>query len=331
MVTRRQFLVGAGLVLATAAGCRMKVPTPEAQPAEPPGARPFRIALLSDTHTQDPNSIQAVAINGKLSRAVADFRPLKPDLWLCCGDVSDHGYAGELEAFRNILQTAAKPEQLAVTTGNHEFYDKEATDEVALARFREAFGLAKPYHNRVAGSVHVVMLADEQWHTAPRNREWAWLTAEQLRWFEQVLQEHREMVTVVCLHQPLQETVAWSYGGNDFAGCGQVAELKAIVKKHPQVKLWLSGHTHIPVAAEGQVVAKGGVTYAGLGSTFYQFVPSTVDEDQGGWPAAGGYRKDLSASQSRLLEVWPDRLVLRARDHASQAWIDGADVIIETV
>jgi hypothetical protein len=334
MFTRRQFLIGAGAVLATVTGCsRLKMPSPVGpSPADPPpaagGPRPFRIALLSDTHAQDAGAIAAVPVNGKISRAVADLTAFSPDLWLCNGDVSDHGLPGEYAAFRKILLGAAQPDQLLVTTGNHEFYDKDATDDVALRRFREMFGLPAAYTSHVAGGVHLVLLADEQWKTAPRNRDWAWITPEQLRWFEQVLAEHRTKPTAVFLHQPLQETVAWSFDGNDFAGCGQAEELRAILRQNAQVKLWFSGHTHLRIEADGQTVLKEGVTYACLGSTFYQFRPSPDVDDEGGWPGPGGYKRDLSASQSRVMEVWPDRLLVRTRDHAHQTWMDDQEIVV---
>ncbi len=334
MLDRRQFLLGAATVLAVAAGCtrppsqeppQQAGGVPAAVPDEAP--RPFRVALLSDPHTVAEDSNLAGAINGKLADAVADYEPLQPDLWLVNGDIADHGLASELSAFRKVMAKGTGPEQLLVNTGNHDFYDREASDEEELRRFCEAFGLETPYSHRVAGGLHFVMLATEQYKSASGPREWAWLTPEQLRWFEGVLAAHKDVLTVVCLHQPLQETVIWSHGGNDFAGCGQVAELRALLEQNPQVKLWFSGHTHMGPEIAGNVAHIDGVTYVGLGSTFYQFVPSDAPE------AAdyGGFRKDLSVNQSRMMEVWPDRLVLRARDHVRRSWMEAAELVIKRI
>lgn len=323
MLTRRQFLLGAATVMVTATGCRarLKLPLPDSgnsEAAEP--HPPLRIALLSDTHIQEAGMLAFAAVNGKLKSALADFRRYRPDYWLVGGDVTDDGKPGEFVAFKKIMSEVTDLDHVLRTTGNHEFYDKDASDAEALRRFMEAFGQPKPYSSHVLGDLHVVMLADEQWKTAPRNREWAWLTAAQVEWFASVLKEHRDKFTVVCLHQPIQETVLWSFGGNDFGGCGQVDQLRAILKQNPQVKLWLSGHTHIRVEEKGQTVKQGGVTFAALGSTFYQFKSSA--------PGAEGLQKDFSASQSRMLDVWPDRVVLRTRDHEKQVWLDDLDVTL---
>ncbi|HYF95881.1 MAG TPA: metallophosphoesterase [Symbiobacteriaceae bacterium] len=333
LLTRRQLLIGAATVIASATGCTRLAPTaaeapttpgPEAPPEE--GPRPLlRVALLSDPHTVAADSNLAGAINGKFSKALADYKPLRPDLWIVNGDVTDGGTTAEYAAFKKLLKGTVDEKHLLVNTGNHDFYDQSATDEEEVRRFLAAFGTPAPYSNRLAGGLHFVMLATEQWKSAPGSGDWAWLSAEQLRWFEQVLAEHRDRFTVVALHQALQDTVYWSHGGagNRFTGCGQIAELNAIMKKNPQIRLWLSGHTHMGAEIKGNVVSKNGVTYVGLGSTFYQFVP-------GDGPDAvySGFRKDLSSSQSRMLDVWEDKVVLRARDHVGKAWMDGLDVTL---
>lgn len=329
MLSRRQFLQGAALVVAAAvAGRRTRRPAaPAAVPVEARGDAPFRIALLCDTHIQTDRP-GAAATSGKLSQAVADLKRVRPQLWVVNGDVSEHGTPAEFDAFKRIMASVCRSDQLAVTTGNHEFYDRTATDADALLYFRHAFGLTRPYSNRLAGGLHVILLGGESGKSAPRNRDWAWLSAEQLAWFRGVLAEHRSTPTVVCLHQPLQDTVLWSTGNNSFAGCGQVNALRAILAENPQVKLWLSGHTHIGLAEPGQVVTQKGVTFAALGATAYQFVASDAPEDQGGWPGPGGFRKDPTANQSRLLEVWPDRLELHVRDHRQQLFLPHLTVSI---
>lgn len=330
MLTRRRFLTVAGTALVTAAlgtlswkmraaGLQTQPADPE-EPAETGGPHPFTIALLSDTHTRGPSSSTFGAVTGKIVKAVADLKPFKPDAWLCNGDVTDGGRPEEYEAFKQIVGKQAKPGRLLVTTGNHEFYDEDASDEEVLRRFQEAFDQKTPYSDHVLEGIHFVMLADEQWKTAPYNREWAWLSAEQLRWFEQVLAEHREKLTAVFMHQPLQNTVVWSHSGNSFGGTGQAKELRAILQRNPQIRLWFSGHTHQRLEAPGQAVKQGKTTFICLGSTFYQIVKSDDNAD--------GYRKDTSKSQSRVMEIWPDQLVIKARDHVEQRWLDDLQITI---
>lgn len=322
MISRRRFLSAVGSVLAAVAAggalagdASRRAPGPGlALPVEPGRPRPFRVALLSDVHMQPAGSLLSGQVNGKLQKAAGELRALKPDLWVANGDIADRGLPGEFEAFKQIMAPELKGDRLLVTTGNHEFYDMAVTDDVSLSRFREAFGIPTPYSSRVVNGVHFVMLADEQWKTAPFNKDWCWITPEQMRWFEQVLAEHRDKFTCVFMHQPLNETVASSQGANAFGGTNMAGEIYALLKRNPQVKLWFSGHTHRALTFANQVVRKEQTTFVALGSTFYLLMPPTE-------PGAR-FRRDTGASQSRVMDIYPDKVVIHARDHAAGRWLE---------
>lgn len=310
---RREFLAAAAATAtAVLTGCTAAPTTPAPTPeAGESGPRPVRVLLLSDPHTQEGRHSLTAA---KLRDALDEYKALKPDLLIVNGDVTDRGYVAEYETFfESVRSSLGAKLPIAITTGNHEFYDKEASDETELARFLAASGQKTPYSALKVAGVHFVLLATEMWKTAPKNPEWSWLTPAQLEWFEQTLAANRDIFTIVLLHQPLQDTVIWSHGGNDFGGSGQVKELKAILAKNPQVKLWLSGHTHQRIEAESNTAQIGETRFLSLGSTAYQI-----------YLDANGQAKDRDweASQSRLLEIWPDRIELKSRDHQAKQWLD---------
>jgi len=93
-------------------------------------------------------------------------------------------------------------------------------------------------------------------------------------------------------------------------------------RRNPQIRLWLSGHTHYRLEREGQTEQQGATLLAALGSTCYQHIEGTE-------PGPAG-RMDRAASQSRVLEVWPDRAVLKARDHAAGQWLEDLAVAPST-
>lgn len=292
-----------------------------AAPATPQKDAPIRVALLSDPHCQPKTSGLAPGVNGKLSAAVKDLAAFQPDLWIANGDLADNGMLEEHQSFREIMAKVAHPERLLVTTGNHEFYDMETkNDEEELRRFCTAHGKQTAYSNHVFAGIHFVMLATEQWHSVPSNKDWAWLKPQQLRWFDQVLAEHKDKMTLVFLHQPIMDTVVWSGG----AGTGQLRELREIIAKHPQIRLWFSGHTHQANEARGQIAVRGRTTYVGLPSTFYNFVPAPA----GATGTIGGMKKSFDVSQSRFLEIYPDRVVIKGRDHIAQRWMDEHEYVM---
>lgn len=297
------------------------VPATQDGTPSPTADRPVRVALLSDLHLQPEESGLAKTINVKLAKAVEDLRAFGPDLWIANGDVADHGLASEMEAFKKIISKVTSLDRVMATTGNHEFYDFEVTDEVLLNRWREAFGVEQPYSSRIFGGVQFVMLADEQWQSAPYNKDWCWITPAQLQWFEQTLAAHRDRFTIVFMHQPLNETVVGSIGAKPFGGTNYAKEIYALLEQNPQVKLWFSGHTHRKLEYEGQVVEKNGITFMGLGSTIYLL----------GRTADGRNARDNTANQSRVLEIYPDRVRVRARDHVSGRWLDELERTVKRV
>jgi 3',5'-cyclic-AMP phosphodiesterase len=327
VMNRRRFLIGAAQVLAAmAAGCARIWPgkgggaqpgtgsasaqpaSGASQPVAPTAERPFRAALLSDVHLQDEPTV----VSEKLAKAAADLQAAGADLWVVNGDLADHGMAAEHAEFKRVIGPFAARDRLLVTTGNHEFYDMKTTDDVSIKRFTDAYGQPKPYSNAVHAGVHFVMIADEQWKTAPTNKDWCWVTPEQFAWFKQVLAEHKDKFTCVFMHQPLNDTVAGSVGEKAFGSSNMGAELHAVLAENPQVKLWFSGHTHRRLEAEQQVVRKGNTTFVALGSTIYQLKTT----------GSGGRGRDNDASQSRLLEIYPDKVVVRGRDHTEARWMD---------
>lgn len=312
---RRRDFLKATAVTATAilTGCAKTLPFPQVQAvAVETGPRPVRVLLISDPHTQDGQGGTAA----KLRAALHDYKALRPDLLIVNGDVTNTGHMAEYDSFFEAVHAVlGRQMPIALTTGNHEFYDKQATDAQEIGRFLKASGQKTPYSALKVAGVQFILLADEMWKEAPKNPDWAWLSKKQLAWFEATLEANRHIFTVVLLHQPLQNTLLWTQGGNTFAGSGQVNELKAILAKHPQVKLWFSGHTHQRLEAEPKKVEIGTTRFLGLGSTAYQLY---YDESEGSWP----YRRDWDASQSRLLEIWPDRIDVLARDHQHERWLD---------
>ncbi|HWI51164.1 MAG TPA: metallophosphoesterase [Symbiobacteriaceae bacterium] len=323
MIDRRRFLTASASVLAAlVAGCARTTPrkaiaippapAPHPDAGVPVAERPIRVALMSDIHLQPEESGLAKTINVKFARAVEDLKGMEPDLWVTNGDIADHGVSEELEAYKRIMSKVAPPDRMLMTTGNHEFYDMETTDDVSIGRWKQAFGVERPYTSRVFAGVHFVLLADEQWKTAPFNQDWCWITSEQLVWFEQVLAEHRDKTTIVFMHQPLNETVTGSQGARAFGGTNMADPLYEILARNPQVKIWFSGHTHRRLDVAGQVVEKNGITFMGLGSTIYLLGPKP----------GGGTGRDTEASQSRLLEIYPDKLRVLARDHTGSRWME---------
>lgn len=317
MFTRRRFLQSSFTLMAALAGCSPRA-LHQAVPEEVPPAAPVvarepgllaRLAVVSDPHLDN-----SIGTGAKLKAALNDLRSVGADHYAFNGDLTNHAWPSEYDLFRQLTKGLS----IDANMGNHEFYHFEHSDAELVDRFCKALGYERPYHAREVAGVQLIFLSGVLRKGAPKNPEWAWLTAEQVNWFEQQLKAKPKTPTLVFLHQTLNDTVAWSWGGNGFSGVGEAQQLRQILSRNPQVKLWFSGHTHQRQEGENQVSGQGSVTFVGVGSSFYTFVPSDKPEAR----EFGGFVKDLRRSDSRVVDVYADKLVVRARDHAAKAWVD---------
>jgi hypothetical protein len=270
------------------------------------------VALLSDLHLHEKKSILSRVFNYKFERVIEDLRMPefpnnRPDYWVINGDICDYGLEGELQAFLDIIgqkDTKIDRERLLVTTGNHEFL-KEGTPagKALLEKWQQTFGSQQLYSSRDIGGkhhpVHFVLLANE--HRSDGKAPLCWITYEQIEWLRRDLEENKHKDTVVFMHQPLTNTVYPAKSGSGLC-VAQEQELRTILRQHPQVMLWFSGHTHC-LLGPWEEWKEHGVTYVGLAATSY--VPN---------PEHGLSEDDVNRCQYRVLEIYDHELVVRTRN-----------------
>jgi 3',5'-cyclic-AMP phosphodiesterase len=291
-----------------------------------------RIAILSDLHIQDPaRSKVAYHYNAKAEKAIVDVLSNKPDLVLVVGDITHHGFKEEYEIAKRLFQPFRDRHiPVHVTMGNHEFYNNKVTDSQALELFMKEFELPTPYHNIVQDSVHLILLSPEFLYGREHARDWARLSADQLNWFKQVLEQHPNIPTFVFLHQPLNDTVEQSQYQDWIARTEQTEQLLAILDQHRQVKCWFSGHTHAPLENKNQVVYRHGIWFFGGSSTYYTNDIMPKNGKRTGPFLGRGFQKKINfrASQSRFVTVYPDKIVVQARDHEHKQWMKDLEYVV---
>lgn len=255
-------------------------------------------AVFSDVHVMDAWSIDHYKSTYKFTHALRDIAPLKPDFLVINGDLSN-GRQKDLE----LVQTINKANgnfKLYPTMGNHEYYyqweNPEWNDDKAKAAFREVFRLDKLYYDHFEQGAHFIHLSPEQYMAKQKEiGEAAWLSDEQIRWFEKTLLGSKAP-TFVFLHQPLDKTVGKTDNG---VSAVQTQQLLAIAKKHPQV-IWFSGHSHVSITAPTEFLQQDNIIFVGLGSVYQPVVDRIADHFK---------------SESRFIELYRDRIVIRDRFH----------------
>ena len=186
------------------------------------------IAQLSDFHVRfDDDSLAAV---DAAVRAVLALRPL-PDAVLVSGDLADGGLPAEYAAARERL--AALPMPVHAIPGNHDD--------------RDALG-ATPFAVR-CGPLRLVGC-----DTLIPGDEAGRLGDEQLAWLDSELAADRATPTLVAMHHP---PIRVGIAPVDGAALMDRHALWAVLDRHPQVRLVVTGHAHRAVAAPRVFVCPG--------------------------------------------------------------------------
>lgn len=174
------------------------------------------------------------------------------DMVVAMGDICSKTGTNEEYAYaKAYFSTLQKP--LYLITGNHDFIYADTLDaneklqhapreiqEAKLRHFQTTFNLPKLYYSVIKEPYLLLFLsADEPSHLAE-------ISQEQLSWLENELSTHAKMPTIVFFHAPLNHTLEtykqWVNSPNFIAQPKK--KIDAIIKAHPQLFLWVSGHTH---------------------------------------------------------------------------------------
>lgn len=204
------------------------------------------IVLLGDPHIPGKN----LTHKEEVLKTINQWETV--DMVVALGDLcSKIGSKEEYALVKSYFSKLKKP--LFVITGNHDFIYEDMRDGTEklrhatleeqhekLRRFKESFHLEKlSYSLQKENYLLIFLFADDASHLAH-------LSKEQLAWFEATLLEHQKMPTIVFFHAPLDNTLEsynrWANTPNFIAQPKE--KLHQIIKNHPQLFLWVSGHTH---------------------------------------------------------------------------------------
>jgi 3',5'-cyclic-AMP phosphodiesterase len=287
----------------------------EAQPAPL-----FSFSVLSDVHI---TSWDGVA-QQRLRDALKDHHAMRPEskLLVLNGDLTN----GDEADYRSLLGLLGKLPHAPVhaTMGNHEYYRMWRTSEggmdtsklnpnwssrQAVEQFNRMFHYDKPYHELIQDGYHFLFLSGEAYRDVDASvNEDAFLSPEQLAWLKDRL--HTAAATdvgkpvFVFLHQPLPLTLD---GTDRELGVVQHKELRALLDAHPNV-IFFSGHTHWNLETTKQVKQ---LKFLAASSASIRQVWNAQNEPE-----------TRAISQSLVVDVYKDRVVIHRREHIKKRWIE---------
>lgn len=205
----------------------------------PGGKRLFRFGMLADSHCAFRDKLgsprlfaQSLALTKKYLARLAE---LGAEFAVLPGDLTDHGTADEIEAVRKII--AASPIPCQILPGNHEFQP-----ELFLRTFNLGPGWSSSDHH----GFHFIRL-----RTFTRNELHA--DSQQFKWLTADLAANSGKPTFLFSHFALHRHESL-YDDPDCE-LDNTEEIKAMIRKWPQVQAAFAGHKNIPTLSIADGVA----------------------------------------------------------------------------
>ena len=211
-----------------------------------------KLILISDPHVvTEGRTARGVDTATRLAQAIADINRRHTDAAGCLslGDLADDGATASYDAFARLIDALRVPRYLAI--GNH---DHRAS---FLARFPATPSDTAGFVQQAIDLPGLRMLALD---TVEEGTHAGRLCRSRLDWLDESLGEAPEAPTVVCLHHH-----PWRLGmAVDRVILRNADDLAAVIRRHPQVRLIVSGHVHRPASG-----VWAGRPFASLGATNY--------------------------------------------------------------
>lgn len=276
----------------------------------------IQFPVISDVHIcGEPRTIEGVPVcsgntDDNFLKALEDYQQIAPGYKAIAvvGDLTNHGLEEQYDRFMDQLFTGSNPgAEKILAIGNHEFFENKywkrplLTNEMILIRFVTKLGLGNVFYDKWIDGYHFISLGSEG--MMPGKYNVPYISDTQYRWLEMKLSLNAtaNKPIFVFLHQPIKGTVYGTEGNYaDFEG----KKLKSILRKYPQAILF-SGHSHYDLNHPKTVYQKG----------FTMVNTSSVSYVMG----RNGRKKGLS--QGLLVEVFKDRVEIKAREFSSNSWI----------
>ena len=285
----------------------------------------YRIVVLGDPHLPykpmhwDKQSRQekVMAAKDNLLTQINAWNDV--DLVVALGDITggfgleeEYAYAKEYFARLRHPYTAV--------TGNHDYifadywspgshwpWGNAKTRQKKLDRFRALFGLTELYQSRRAGPCLLIFLSADM---TSGNSYQTQISMRQLDWFRAQLSANPGVPTLVFNHAPLAGTLRdnFKHANKDQEIAQPHDTLREIIRRNPQILLWVSGHLHVPATNEN---------FHSPVNLFEKQVLNIHNADL-----------DRESEWTNSLYIYSDRVVIRTYAHGQKTWLPELERVV---
>ena len=283
------------------------------------GREYYRLVVLGDPHlpvrvAKHPKPASQQAIRAAKDDVIADINGWEDvSAVAVVGDIVERlAVQREYDYIRGFFAKLKK--KCWVITGNHEFLYEDTlqadgrakvagplTWRKKLAYFATFWQLPRRWYAKDLGRYHLIFLSTE----GPLPTQ---IGEEQLEWFRKDLAKHRDKTTLVFFHGPLNHTLLnYKKSVNTPKTIAMPADaIDAILTENPQVRLWVSGHTHTPC---------NNPSYADKEVNRYNEHTYNIHNDC----------MDRKKITTNSIYLYEDHIEVRTFDHKHKKWLTGFD------
>ena len=332
----------------------------------------YTFNVISDMHISTETYYDKYFTNARYEDALRDIVSISPETTgiFVNGDVVEWGLPEEYQANKDIIAKVAQDtgytelaDKMHYGIGNHDFYNvadassmtpsefkswsnipaTTRTVEERMAIFLEGTDASKrnnsdkPYYDVKVGDMYAIFLGTDDASANPdRTRGAAYLSAEQLDWFEAKLEAHTatsDSPVFVFLHQGIGRTVAGTYnketeeagGMGDQIGTNSEERLNQIYKDYKDNIVSFHGHTHFSMDNKNAFKAAN-ENYPTMVNTATM---KRTEYSRGGGTNDGGTVTQLEKAEGLFVSVYEDYIVVRARDFTDDEWMGMGEFVVE--
>lgn len=271
----------------------------------------FRFCAIADCHFSAVTAFASLGV-------IEDINNLAPDFTIVLGDISGWPGAGGPEMTERavkLLRSLKMPWRNII--GNHDIENRDIpTDRDNVLLWLRAHHYRLPWHREERGPLTFLFLSTERFREHVVQPHEIYLSPRQLRWADDELRKCAGRPVVIACHAPPLGSDALVHAelhvraGNAYVNHnnmpGQIMELCA---RHRNILFWFSGHSHLSQAHPNAIVQTDGIHFVHTGTSS----PEQAREVK---------------RHSRVVDVEPERIIIRTFDHDKRALDNTLDFII---
>lgn len=254
------------------------------------------------------------------------------------GDIVDTGAPANYELAKREIAAHLDSLPFYPGIGNHEFHPENQDDVLHTAEeYCAAWGRPTCYAWTAGIEEQVVCIMLEQPNAylpgMRRENPHVVFTQEALAFLDTTLAEHADRLALIFAHCPLHNTVLDRDPARNldddsldpFFFVENSSEVRAILARHRNAALYISGHTHSgwgsPQLVFTETAGDHPVTHLNLMSPWYtgRHLGPRLNAER----TQLEYRPDTpDALITFAVHLYPDRAIIRARDHRNRRWLE---------